>query len=145
MVWWQWPGSVHNTSHTTPPTASKIGLVIGCKSQYEHFPISCTFCCSPHTITIAPTICLMLLFQQSRIAKYYYCHMAPNNANFLGFKPKIWLKNDWVWGNLVFKDCKLPLDAKLVGTSLESALLGGAWVAQPCNSQILLVQQLVFA
>ena len=51
--------------------------------------------------------------------------ITPNNANFPGFKPKIWLKNDWVWGNLVFKGCNLPLDAKLVGTSLESALLGG--------------------
>ena len=85
-----------------PNQGRGLGLVIGCKSQYEYFPISCTVCCSPHTITIAPTICLILLFQQSRIAKCYYCHMAPNNANFLGFKPKNWLKNDWVWGNLVF-------------------------------------------
>ena len=150
--WSLWQGTTHalesvgNAMYMSSwKCISQIGLVIGCKSQYEHFPISCTSCCSPHAITIAPTICLMLLFQQPRIAKYYYCHMAPNNANYRGFKPKIWLKNDWVWGNLVFKGCKLPLDAKLVGTSLESALLGGAWVAQPCNSQILLVQQLVFA
>ena len=27
MVWWQWADSVHNTSHTTQPTDSKIAII----------------------------------------------------------------------------------------------------------------------
>ena len=51
--------------------------------------------------------------------------MAPNNANFLGFKPKNWLKNDWVWGNLVFKDSKLPYMQTWLELALNQPCLGG--------------------
>ena len=27
MVWWQWPDGVHNTSHTTQPTDSKLAMM----------------------------------------------------------------------------------------------------------------------